>query len=1100
MELEEAISRYGDVTAKKLGEVAIMGGPEDQLRSPLEGLIEDLAALVGLDRSKLTVVGETSLAELQTRPDFAVSYLGTLAGFVEVKAPGKGADPRRFKDKHDRAQWKKLQALPNLIYTDGQAFSLWRDGELVAELVTLEGDISTSGSKLKAPGSLLNLFEDFLQWHPIAPRRPKQLAEMTARLSRLLRDEVTEQLGRGSPALTHLANDWRDLLFPLASDEEFADGYAQTVTFGLLLARARGISLDHGLGEAAKDLAQTHSLMGTALRVVTQSTESDNTLATSVATITRVLSVVDWPTVSKGDPRAWLYFYEDFLTAYDSKLRKETGSYYTPPEVVESMTRLVDEALITRFGCELGLADQQITVLDPAMGTGTFLLSVLRLIAERTEHDLGAGAVPGALRVALDRLVAFEIQLGPFAVAQLRVLAELSELGLTSVPAKALEFYVTNTLADPWIEETHLGQVYEPISRSRRKANILKKEHPIQVVLGNPPYKEKSKGLGGWVESGDPAAGYAAPLDDFMPPSDWGVSAHVKHLYNLYVYFWRWGTWKVFDHHSPDDDKGIVCYITVAGFLNGPGFQKMRAYLRERADAIWVIDCSPEGHRPAISTRIFQGVQHSVCITLVARNGTKALGEMAPVFYRQLAAGPRKQKFAELASLTLNGPGWSECSAGSRDPFLPLGSDKWLAFPILDDLLLWSGSGMMPGRTWVIDPDPATLKQRWNALLAAPESEMAALFMEHPTDRPITKTLNSNLPGFPDESVRTPIKNEDGSCPHPVRIGYRSLDRQWIIPDKRLINRPNPTLWELRSDQQVYLTALNRTSPKSGPGVTFTSELPDLDHYNGRGGRAFPLYISSGITNAVPDVLTEWSRRLRRVVTGEDLFAYIAGTAAHPGYSKLFGEHLVTPGLRIPLTADPARFVEAIDTGRRVLWLYTYGERLVDSVEDRPPGRPRLLDPPKLVTSIPDDEDNMPDTFQHDSQTNVLRVGAGVVSNVTTAMRDYEVSGVNVLDKWFSYRKKTRERPVIGSKERSALEQIHARRWQHSYTVELLDLLNVLGLLVELEPRQAALLVAIAEGPLVTTADLEAAGALPVDGALRNVPRGGVHGAGRLPV
>ena len=103
-----------------------------------------------------------------------------------------------------------------------------------------------------------------------------------------------------------------------------------------------------------------------------------------------------------------------------------------------------------------------------------------------------------------------------------------------------------------------------------------------------------------------------------MPP-EWGASAHAKHLRNLYVYFWRWATWKVFDQNK-DADTGIVCFITVQGFLNGPGFQRMREYLRQKANDIWVIDCSPEGHQPDVNTRIFQGVQQPVCIVLAARH------------------------------------------------------------------------------------------------------------------------------------------------------------------------------------------------------------------------------------------------------------------------------------------------------------------------------------------------------------------------------------------------------------------------------------------------------------------------------------------------
>jgi predicted helicase len=155
----------------------------------------------------------------------------------------------------------------------------------------------------------------------------------------------------------------------------------------------------------------------------------------------------------------------------------------------------------------------------------------------------------------------------------------------------------------------------QPIARSRRDANAIKRDEPITVVIGNPPYKEKAKGRGGWIEEG--SDGREPPLDRWMPPSEWGVGAHAKHLKNLYVYFWRWATWNGTGLHASTgleetDKAGIVCFISVAGFLNGPGFEKMRDDLRRSCDDIWVIDCSPEGHQPEVATRIFQAVQQPV--------------------------------------------------------------------------------------------------------------------------------------------------------------------------------------------------------------------------------------------------------------------------------------------------------------------------------------------------------------------------------------------------------------------------------------------------------------------------------------------------------
>ena len=203
-------------------------------------------------------------------------------------------------------------------------------------------------------------------------------------------------------------------------------------------------------------------------------------LKTSLDTLMRVLDVVDWPTVTKGDPEAWLYFYEDFLEVYDNELRKKTGSYYTPPEVVTAMVRLVDEALRDPdfFNKAQGLAASEVTICDPAAGTGTFLLGVLRRIAATIEEDQGAGAVGPAISAAVKRILGFEYQFGPFAVAQLRLIAEMQTLigngARKNAPAPRL--YVTDTLGDPYATETQFSALVAPIGESRKEANRIKRQ------------------------------------------------------------------------------------------------------------------------------------------------------------------------------------------------------------------------------------------------------------------------------------------------------------------------------------------------------------------------------------------------------------------------------------------------------------------------------------------------------------------------------------------------------------------------------------------------------------------------------------------------
>lgn len=204
---------------------------------------------------------------------------------------------------------------------------------------------------------------------------------------------------------------------------------------------------------------------------------------------------------------------------------------------------------------------------------------------------------------------------------------------------------------------------------------------------------------------------------------------------------------------------------------------------------------------------------------------------------------------------------------------------------------------------------------------------------------------------------------------------------------------------------------------------------------------------------------------------------------AHPTFTARFQKDLVRPGLRLPLTADAAIFEKAVTLGREVIWLHTYGERFADPRAGRPPGAPRMAKDkaPTIPTggTIPGAPEPLADEMTYDDAKQRLIIGKGHVDNVTRAMFDYEVSGMNVLKQWFSYRKRDRSRPIIGDRRPpSPLSDIQPDHWPHEYTTDLLDLLNVLGRLIQLEPSQAALLGEILVGPLLSREDLEAVGAL----------------------
>ncbi len=456
-----------------------------------------------------------------------------------------------------------------------------------------------------------------------------------------------------------------------------------------------------------------------------------------------------------------------------------------------------------------------------------------------------------------------------------------------------------------------------------------------------------------------------------------------------------------------------------------------------------------------------------------------------------LPEGHREQeKFAALAKLSLKGRNWRDGPSGWREPFLPEQEGAWITYPALEELFVYNGSGVQPGRTWVIASDAGSLVDRWKLLINERDpAKKEELFQSHfrdgqPGDRHLHKVVKNPLAGF--DHPLTPIIEEQGSLVAPIRYGYRSFDRQWIIPDSRVINQANPTLWATYSPRQLFITALARSAPTAGPALTLTSLIPDYDQYKGSfGGRVFPLWrdAKASASNIKPALLAHLAKTYGTCVSAEDMIAYVAAVLAHPAFTARFQKDLVRPGLRVPLTADGVLFAKATALGRDVVWLHTYGERFADRKAGRPSGAPRL---PKEQAptiprggTIPGAPEPLPDEMHYNDAKRRLHIGKGYIDNVPPEVWAYEVSGMNVLRQWFSYRKRDRSRPLIGDRRKpSPLGDIQAGHWPHEYTSDLIDLLHVLGRLVALEPAQAALLDAILAGDLADHAKLSAAGAL----------------------
>jgi hypothetical protein len=1045
------------------------GEPEDQLRGPIESLFGGYGSIIS---QKIILKGESSLHNRLGRPDFGAIDKNLLIGYIELKAPGKGANPALYKG-HDLKQWKRFKNVPNIIYTDGNEWGLYRNGELIEERIKLTGDIRYDGIKAVNEANakkLFQLFANFTSWTPIVPDKSKALAAFLAPFCQLIREDVLDALTDASSSIQTLKREIKQLLFPEADDAQFADAYAQTIVFALLLARMEGADVLN-LSDAYGRLESHHLLLSRSLNFLTDP-QALTEIASSVALAQRVIHEIPRSALDERgtteDP--WLFFYEDFLAAYDPKLRKESGVYYTPVEVTRCQVRLIDEILGKYLGQEMGFIEPEVATLDPGVGTGTYLLGIVDHALNRVENEEGPGAVSGAARALIKNLHGFEWMVGPYAVCQLRFTRALTRHG-AKLPKDGPSIYLTNTLESPHTKPPAPPLFHQPIAREHERALKVKDKERVLICLGNPPYgrheaatKENRATTGGWVRHVDESDPTPPILEDFIEPARAaGYGVHLKNLYNHYVYFIRWALWKVFEHKTATG-PGIVSLITASSYLDGDAFVGVREHMRRVCDHIDIIDLGGEGRGTRQDENVF-AIQTPVAIFIAWREGSGNLNEPAVVRYTRIN-GTKAQKLKTLDSTqSADNIQWNTTSNDWQAAFRPKAKKAFSNWPNLTDIFPWQNNDVQCKRTWIIAPSNDLLLKRWTDLLKADDRGVA---MKESGDRTISLAQNdildvsSRLPAIESLKVNEEPRNI-------VAYAYRSFDRQYLLADNRLISRPRHPLWLAHSEQQLYLTSLFSIPLGEGPAVVVCSNIPDLDYFRGSYGAkaVMPLYRDAGgsQTNILPGLLDLLKGEYRQEISPSEFLSYVYAVLAQPDYTRRFAKELSDRKVRIPLTKDGQLFFRVSEYGQWLIWLHTYGERITG--KDRPNGRiPRGK--AKCLFAVPDSEEKYPNEYEYSENTERLFIGDGSFGPVSREVFEFEVSGLKVVKSWLGYRMRERS-----GRKSSPLDDIRPRVWTHEFTRELLELLWVLEHTVNGYPRQKELL----EG--VLSSDLFLANELP---------------------
>jgi len=569
---------------------------EESFYSALEDLIAAYAQATAKKQVHVTTLPKKTEAG---NPDFRIwDGQQHIVGYIEAKPPSEG----NLQLVSEADQLKRYrQTFPNLILTNFFEFRLYRNGELIDTVQIARPLISTKLEKvppLEKADEFVDLLEKFFAFSLPKSYSAELLATELAKRTRFLRDEVVrhqlaEEKERGTGALLGFYEAFQTYLIGGLTEDDFADLYSQTITYGLFAARVR-TGEEFNRRAAFDAIPHTIGILRDLFRFVSLG-DLPQALEWIVDDIAEVLAVADvqgilhryfhsggevekltTPPKGKGaDPI--VHFYETFLKYYDPKERERRGVYYTPEPVVSYIVRSLHAILKEKFGKPDGLASEGVTLLDPAAGTMTFVAKAAQVAVDEFVSKYGEGSRESFIRDHILRnFYAFELMMAPYAVGHLKMAFFLEELGYTLKPDERCKFYLTNTLEMEELAEAKLPGL-SSLAEESHKAGKVKKDTPILVILGNPPYSGHSANKGPWIRGLIEDYKYVdgKPLGERNP----------KWLQDDYVKFIRFAEWKI-----AQSGEGVVGIITNHSYLDNPTFRGMRQHLMDTFDEIYILD------------------------------------------------------------------------------------------------------------------------------------------------------------------------------------------------------------------------------------------------------------------------------------------------------------------------------------------------------------------------------------------------------------------------------------------------------------------------------------------------------------------------------
>lgn len=935
-------------------------------------------------------------------PDFRI-WDGSqkIIGYIEAK--DLGVDLDRIEDSEQLERYSST--FPNVILTNFTEFRLYRNGERIEKISIARPFIIKKLSTvppLENEDKLFQLLERFLDFSLPKTYTAKTLAVELAKRTKFLKDEiVSEELKLGTKSIHGFYDAFKEFLIAGINENEFADLYSQTITYGLFAARLRA-EKDFNRKLAYSYIPKSIGILRDVFKFISLE-DLPQQMEVIIDDIAEVLNVADAKKIldqyyheGKGSDPV-LHFYETFLSVYDPETREKRGVYYTPEPVVSFIVRSLHQILKDKFNLSDGLASKEVTLLDPAGGTLSFLAKAIEIAVEEFQNKYGKGVIKTLLKdQILQNYYAFELMMAPYAIGHMKMSFLLEELGYRMEDDERVKYYLTNTLEMKELDESKFPGM-SSLSTESHEAGKVKKQVPILVVLGNPPYSGHSSNTGEWIST--------AIKEYYQVDGKPLGEKNSKWLQDDYVKFIRFSQWKI-----DQAGEGVLGFITNHSYIDNPTFRGMRQSLMNSFDEIYILDLhgnslkkekAPDGSK---DENVFD-IQQGVAIAFFIKHKKSKIKSVS----HQEVYGLRETKYDWLNKHNIKNVKWKKVFPYPKFYLFIPTDDKlanhYYSFYKVTEIFPVNSVGIVTSRDkFVIDFDKKKLENRIRH------------FIDPKTDNEILKQTYHLIENqsWKIKEQREKLRNDLDWKDSITKILYRPFDERWILYHDEMIERTRKDVMKHMLEENIGLI-MSRQLDKSGVlSVFVNNSLIDAHSITSAVSISylFPLYLyeerkekkknpisqillfepESKYRTRQPNINHELFEELKtsfkKEVTPEEIFYYIYAVLYSNTYRRKYAEFLKIDFPRVPFTKDYKLFIQLGKLGKHLADLHLLKSKDLE----------------KSISKFPIDGSNKVEKPKYENQKvwiNKEQYFDGLKEEVW----QYQIGGYQVCEKWLKDRK-----------------------------------------------------------------------------------------------